>query len=498
MSFTKVDTTAFCLRAKVSADGLTMKKPAVVGKSRRKLFTTNDWITSCKHIVTTSWTTRHKHIISPGFKTSVWTTSRENFFPAIAMKFPSMHDDVKLVYVVSHTVAAGTNKTLEEISRHDIALEEISRTTSRQEQRTAARNVARPAGERRRVVAPASGATVRKTSACVGHRAKQRGQRLAVMRDQRASPTCPAARNHARSSAGQHRIVAQQLRWTVASHVRQPHVKQQPRIGSLGQTRVQQSTEQSVDPMPSGTSSSQPSVAPQSLSLQRFRPRGRRFKRSSSSSSCSGGSGGVRTSVSYCGQCGGKHRPSQCVGVRGACNNCGQVGHYAGVCPTLGQLDLTRSSLRRSYRPFQSQRSGFQPSEASGVRDLSLSDQSGLQPTQADATTEERDDVLTGGGCTGSCSLLVNSVVRILFDFFRPDSRIAVFKLHWLSAGCVPSCGVDSRPHDLQLLSAPESFGPPAVELLRHMACFMCLSRGNCESDPSFALNTGGMSGTRP
>ncbi|KZV16277.1 glycine hydroxymethyltransferase family protein [Dorcoceras hygrometricum] len=59
---------------------------------------------------------------------------------------------------------------------------------------------------------------------------------------------------------------------------------------AVGQTRVQQSTEQSVDPMTSGTSSSQPSMAPQSFSRKRFRPRGRKFKRSTSSSSSSGGS----------------------------------------------------------------------------------------------------------------------------------------------------------------------------------------------------------------
>ncbi|KZV33383.1 hypothetical protein F511_12944 [Dorcoceras hygrometricum] len=179
---------------------------------------------------------------------------------------------------------------------------------------------------------------------------------------------------------------------------------------TVGQTRVQQSTGHSVDPVPSGTSSSQPSVAPQSLSRQRFRPKGRHFKRSSSSSSSSGGSGGVRTNVSYCGQCGGKHRPSQCVGVRGACNNCGQVGNFARVCPTLGQQALIRCSSRRFCRHFQYQRSGFQSSEASGVRELSLSEQSGLQPTQVDVATGERDDVLTGGDCTCSCSLLVNSV----------------------------------------------------------------------------------------
>ncbi|KZV34179.1 hypothetical protein F511_40543 [Dorcoceras hygrometricum] len=53
-----------------------------------------------------------------------------------------------------------------------------------------------------------------------------------------------------------------------------------------------------------------------------------------------------------------------------------------------------------------SQRSGFQSSEVSGVRELSLSEKSGLQPTQVDVATGERDDVLTGGDCTVSLLLL--------------------------------------------------------------------------------------------
>ncbi|KZV30459.1 ecotropic viral integration site 5 protein [Dorcoceras hygrometricum] len=114
----------------------------------------------------------------------------------------------------------------------------------------------------------------------------------------------------------------------------------------VGQTRVQQSSGQSVDHVPSGTSSSQPSVASQPLSLLRFRPRGRQFKRSSSSSSSSGGSSGRRPTASFCGQCGGKHRSSQCIGVRGACNNC--------VCPC--RIRIKRSAAALLIKDFKKMR----------------------------------------------------------------------------------------------------------------------------------------------
>ncbi|KZT76218.1 hypothetical protein F511_46757 [Dorcoceras hygrometricum] len=69
MSFTSVDTTAFCPRTKDSADGLAMIKPAGTSSKNdqqaatvhpdtaavnRKHFTTNDWTTSCKYIQTQS------------------------------------------------------------------------------------------------------------------------------------------------------------------------------------------------------------------------------------------------------------------------------------------------------------------------------------------------------------------------------------------------------------------------------------------------------------
>ncbi|KZV49978.1 hypothetical protein F511_31893 [Dorcoceras hygrometricum] len=290
----------------------------------------------------------------------------------------------------------------------------------------------------------------------------------------------------------------------------------------VGQTRVQQSTGQSVDPVPSRTSSSQPSVAPKSLSRSRFRPRGRQFKRSSSSSSSSGGSSGARSTTAFCGQCGGKHKPSQCIGVRGACNNCGQVGHFAKVCPTLGQRDVTRSSSRRSYRPFQPQRSGLQPTQVDATteerddvltggvvqRDVTRSSsrrsyrpfqpqRSGLQPTQVDATTEERDDVLTGGGCTVQFSCCSRALLFLFVPYkdARASGNTALSSPCWdlfatmrrvrsglqptqvdatteerddvLTGGGCTAVELIREPHVFQLLSAPESFGPPAVELLR-------------------------------
>ncbi|KZV52059.1 hypothetical protein F511_19403 [Dorcoceras hygrometricum] len=68
------------------------------------------------------------------------------------------------------------------------------------------------------------------------------------------------------------------------------------------------------------------------------RPRGRQFKKKSGSSSSGSGSSssGSSSKVEYCGQCGGKHPTTQCVGVQGSYNVCGQYGHFAMVCPLSG------------------------------------------------------------------------------------------------------------------------------------------------------------------
>ncbi|KZV47888.1 hypothetical protein F511_05611 [Dorcoceras hygrometricum] len=86
--------------------------------------------------------------------------------------------------------------------------------------------------------------------------------------------------------------------------------------------------------------SSQPSpqqqLAQQS-GRQRFRPRGHQFKKKGDfGSSGSGSSRSSGSKVEYCGLYGGKNPSTQCVGVQGSCNICGQYGHFARVCPLAG------------------------------------------------------------------------------------------------------------------------------------------------------------------
>ncbi|KZV51527.1 hypothetical protein F511_35671 [Dorcoceras hygrometricum] len=90
-----------------------------------------------------------------------------------------------------------------------------------------------------------------------------------------------------------------------------------------------------------------------------------REKKSGSSSSGSGSSSSSSPEAEFCGQCGGKHPTAQCVWVQGACNNCGQYGHLAWVCPLAGSQHTAAppqgrpggSSRGRSF-PVQQQRVG--------------------------------------------------------------------------------------------------------------------------------------------
>ncbi|KZV38980.1 hypothetical protein F511_36988 [Dorcoceras hygrometricum] len=85
----------------------------------------------------------------------------------------------------------------------------------------------------------------------------------------------------------------------------------------------------------------QQQVAQQS-GRQRFRPRGQQFKKKSGyGSSGLGGSSSSGSRAEFCGFCGGKHPSTQCVGVQGSCNLCGQYGHFARVCSSAGSQQTT-------------------------------------------------------------------------------------------------------------------------------------------------------------
>ncbi|KZV42367.1 hypothetical protein F511_17856 [Dorcoceras hygrometricum] len=139
------------------------------------------------------------------------------------------------------------------------------------------------------------------------------------------------------------------------------------------QNQVQPTAGRSILPMPEGTQSFRPPQTSQPLNRQRFKPRGKQFKRRSNSSSygsiSSGGSGSGGVS---CGQCGGRHMTSQCRGVQGLCHRCGHLGDFSRVCPLPGEQPSNQSqqgsaggSSQRPQPFAQSQRSGFQPREPS-------------------------------------------------------------------------------------------------------------------------------------
>ncbi|KZV29265.1 hypothetical protein F511_27346 [Dorcoceras hygrometricum] len=126
-------------------------------------------------------------------------------------------------------------------------------------------------------------------------------------------------------------------------------------------------------------------------------------KKSGSGSSGSGNSSSSGSRTEFCGFCGGKHPSTQCVGVQGSCNLCGQYGHFARVCPSAGSQQTAAQpqgrggqSRGRSQQQFQQPRFGetpFRPFQQPGPSRFGQSSQPffpGPQHAQVNAFTREQ------------------------------------------------------------------------------------------------------------
>ncbi|KZV30830.1 hypothetical protein F511_35909 [Dorcoceras hygrometricum] len=122
---------------------------------------------------------------------------------------------------------------------------------------------------------------------------------------------------------------------------------------------------------------------------QRFKPRGKQFKKKPHSSS-SGyvSSGGSSSGGVFCGQCGEKHETLQCHGFRGLCHLFGQPGHFARACTLMGGQSLGQSQQGSAGGSSSGSNLLFSPNDLDSnlvsligleyPRDLSFRDLTGL------------------------------------------------------------------------------------------------------------------------
>ncbi|KZV24888.1 receptor-like serine/threonine-protein kinase [Dorcoceras hygrometricum] len=100
------------------------------------------------------------------------------------------------------------------------------------------------------------------------------------------------------------------------------------------QSQVQPQATQDFCPVPPGMYPFQPRQVSQHSSHQRFKPRGKPFKKKLSSNSSgfeSSSRGGLR--AVFCGQCGDKNPKTRCIRFQGVFHIFGQYGHFASMCP---------------------------------------------------------------------------------------------------------------------------------------------------------------------
>ncbi|XP_073279497.1 uncharacterized protein [Primulina huaijiensis] len=177
----------------------------------------------------------------------------------------------------------------------------------------------------------------------------------------------------------------------------------------------------------------QPSQSYQQPKKQNFKAKGKQFKKQSRSSSSSSGSqrgGSVGSPVGvFCDRCGGKHISTQCTGVHGSCDICGQVGHYARVCPNAARQQFQQPQFGQGFRgpatrPFVPTQS-FQQSSYLHPRGSVLQRFLGPQQAQVHALTQDQVQDAPGGVIAGIC-LIFNHPARILIDTGASHSFVSV------------------------------------------------------------------------
>ncbi|XP_073276408.1 uncharacterized protein [Primulina huaijiensis] len=162
----------------------------------------------------------------------------------------------------------------------------------------------------------------------------------------------------------------------------------------------------------------QPSQSYQQPKQQNFKAKGKQFKKQSRSSSSSSGSqrGGSFGSPSgaFCDRCGGKHISTHCTGVHGSCNICGQVGHYARVCPNAVRQQFQQPQFGQGFigpatRPFVPTQS-FQQSSYPQPRGSVQQRFPGPQQAQVHALTKDQVQDASSGVIAGNEGFMIYAV----------------------------------------------------------------------------------------